>query len=277
MVNLGSSPSQWDNLLKNLGAWQGSFTRLSPQGAVREDTPTLVTLAAIAEGQTIRQTIQRFAATGELASEKVLEYSSLNRSVLFFEDGAFSQGSLQFSPFGEFGAELGFIQANHRLRLVQLFTEGNLSSLTLIREHRQQSPASERPPLTVDQLLGEWQGEAVTLYPDWRSPERYPTHLTLQEQQGQLTQRLVTPHLNFTSTATVAGPTLQFSGTVPLQVLLLADGASATTPLQIPKDRPFFLEAGWLINDRLRQRMIRSYDARGGWSSLTLVTERRAN
>lgn len=102
--------SQWQSLLQNLGAWQGSFTRLSPQGKVQANIPTLVTLTGINNNQTIRQTIQYFDSdTGGLEQEKVLEYQSLSRSVLFFENGAFSQGSIQFGPFSEFGAELGFI------------------------------------------------------------------------------------------------------------------------------------------------------------------------
>ncbi|MGH2415734.1 MAG: DUF3598 family protein, partial [Microcystaceae cyanobacterium] len=36
--------AQWQYLLKNLGEWQGSFTRFSPQGLLIEDTPTVVSL-----------------------------------------------------------------------------------------------------------------------------------------------------------------------------------------------------------------------------------------
>lgn len=280
-----SESSQWTNLLQNLGAWQGSFTRLSPQGEIQEDIPTLVTLEGMNNNQSIRQTIQHFSTTGEVVQEKVLEYSSLNRGILFFENGAFSQGSIQLAPFSQFGAELGFIDGDacgnaervRRLRLVQLFdTDSNLSRLTLIREHRLNTPASERPPLTIEMLLGEWQGEAVTLYPDWRNADTYPTTLSIKLEGDCLSQHLKTPQFELTSTANINGSILQFEqGSHQVQVLLLADGASSTTPLTIPKNHPFFLEAGWLIADNIRQRLIRSYDAKGGWSSLTLVTERK--
>lgn len=268
--------SQWANLLHNLGAWQGSFTRLSPQGEILQDIPTLVTFEGVNDNQTIRQTIQHFSLDGEVVEEKVLVYSSLNRGILLFEDGAFSQGSIQFGPFSEFGAELGFINVNRRLRLVQLFDkDSNLSRLTLIRERLLDTQAAERPPLTLEMLLGEWQGEAVTLYPDWRNPETYRTSLSIQMVGDRISQRLTTPSLDFTSTATIDGSILHFDQVShAVQVLLLPDGASSTTPLSIPKS-PFFLEAGWLISENLRQRMIRSYDAQGGWSSLTLVTERK--
>ncbi len=68
--------------------------------------------------------------------------------------------------FSKFGAELGFINGDHRLRLVQLFDpDSQLSSLTLIREHRLNTAASERPPLTLEMLLGEWQGRSSNPLP----------------------------------------------------------------------------------------------------------------
>lgn len=268
--------SQWDHLLKNLGAWRGSFTRLDPNGDVIEDIPSLVTLAGIEDNRTIRQTIQHFSSTtGEIVYDRVLEYSSLNRSILFFEEGAFSQGSIQFAPFTDFGAEFGLIAGDRRLRLVQLFDQsGQLSKLTLIRETRSPS-VPERPPLTVDQLLGQWQGEAVTMYPDWRTPDRYPTQLNLRRKGDRLLQQLTTPQFNLATSAQIAGSILRFEHSYPMRVLLLADACSSNTPLTIPKGHPFFLEMGWLIEPDLRQRLIRSYDDKGGWVSLTLVTERK--
>jgi hypothetical protein len=122
--------SQWECLLQNLGEWQGSFTRVSPQGEILEDTPSIVCLEGLNDNQTIRQTIRLGT------DEKILEYSSLGRGVLFFQNGAFSQGSIQLAPFSEFGAELGLIDENIRLRLVQLFDKnGQLNQFTLIREY----------------------------------------------------------------------------------------------------------------------------------------------
>ncbi|GAB4378177.1 MAG: DUF3598 family protein [Elainellaceae cyanobacterium] len=245
---------------------------------MQEDLPSLVTLEGLEGNQTIRQTIQYFsAATGEVTQNKVLEYSSLGRGVLFFESGAFSQGSMQLAPFSEFGAELGFINGDRRLRLVQLFDkQSQLAQLTLIREHRQHTAAAERPHLSIEQLLGEWHGVAVTLYPDWQSPDRYETTLTISQEGDRLHQQLIAPQFELTSTATIAGSILHFEqGSHPMQLLLLPDGASSNTPQTIPKGKPFLLEAGWLIAEDYRQRMIRRYDAQGGWVSLTLVEERK--
>jgi len=272
--------SQWDCLLQNLGEWQGSFTLLSPQGELLQDTPTVVSLEGLNNNQTIRQIIRKFQS-GDV-DEKVLEYSSLGRGVLFFENGAFSQGSIQWGPFSEFGAELGLIDGNRRLRLVQLFNrDSQLDTLTLIREKLAGTDSPERPHLTLEQLLGEWQGEAVTMYPDWRSPDTYPTTLKLHCEDGdRLVQQLTFGNgastRTITSTARIDGNLLYFEqGSQPVQVLLLPNGASATSPLQVKARQPFFLEVGWLIQPDLRQRMIRSYSDKGEWVSLTLVTERK--
>jgi Domain of unknown function (DUF3598) len=272
-----TSSSQWQNLLRNLGAWEGSFTTLSPQGEIQGDQPTLVTLEGLDDNKTLRQTIDRFSADrSEIIEHRVLEYQSLSRSILLFEGGAFSQGSLQFAPLSSFGAEFGFIWGQHRLRLVPLFSKDQLlSSLTLIREHLQGQAPLDRPPLTPDQLVGQWQGEVTTIYPDWRSAQSV-SHLVVEMEGDHLHQRLTLPQMEIASSAQIKGSTLLFEqGKFPVEVLLLPGGASVNTPLMIPRGQPFFLEAGWLIEPNLRQRMIRSYDAQGSWSSLTLVTERR--
>ncbi|MUG98598.1 DUF3598 family protein [Scytonema sp. UIC 10036] len=265
--------SQWTALLKNIGEWEGSFTRLSPLGEILEDTPSVVALEGLDNNQKIRQTIRLGG------SDKVLEYSTLARSVLFFDNGAFSQGSIQLAPFSEFGAEFGLIYENQRLRLVQLFDKNlQLDKLTLIREHLAGTQPPQKPPLTVDELLGEWQGEAVTIYPDWRSPENYSTKMQLQlDGNGRLIQSLTFGNRTISSTATVKNSIIHFDqdSQKQVQVLLLPNGASATSPLKLSLRQPFFLEVGWLIQPGLRQRMIRSYSDKGDWISLTLVTENK--
>lgn len=279
--------SQWECLLQNLGEWQGSFTRFSPQGELLFDTPTVVSFEGLNNNQTMRQIVRRFQPN-QAVEEKVLEYSSLGRGILFFENGAFSQGSIQLAPFSEFGAELGLIHGERRLRLVQLFDKtGQLNRLTLIRERLPGATTAERPPLTVDDLVGEWQGEGVTIYPDGRSPDTYPTTLRVDKNgEHQLTQQLTfnadgrrdayPTTRNISSTARIEGSILYFEGgSQPNQVLLLPDGASSTSPQQVRVRQAFFLEVGWLLQPGERQRMIRSYNDLGEWSSLTLVTERK--
>ncbi|MDF5731026.1 MAG: DUF3598 family protein [Rhizonema sp. PD38] len=263
--------SQWEALLKNLGEWRGSFTRISSRGELQGDTKSIVSLEGLNNNQTIRQIINLGG------NETVLEYSSLGRGVLFCENGAFSQGSIQLAPYSEFGAEFGLIHENHRLRLVQLFDKKlQLNQFTLIREYLAGTQPVQRPPLTVEALLGEWQGEAVTIYPDWRSPDSYSVTMQLQlDDVGKLKQNLTFGDRTITSTASINGDILQFdqNSLLQVQVLLLPDGASATCPLNLQLRQPFFLEVGWLIQPNLRQRLIRSYNDKGEWASLTLVTE----
>ncbi|BAY36964.1 hypothetical protein NIES2111_12980 [Nostoc sp. NIES-2111] len=265
--------SQWERLLKNLGEWQGSFTQYSPQGQLLNNIQTVVSLEGLNNNQTVRQIIR------QESTEKVLEYSSLARSVLFFENGAFSQGSIQLGPFSEFGAELGLIYENRRLRLVQLFDKnGQLDQVTLIREHLAGTEVIENPPLQLDDLLGEWQGEATTIYPDWRSPDTISTNLKLQlDDSGRLIQTLNFAGRTIATTATIKGSVILFDQDPQkqIQVLLLPNGASATSPLKVQVRQSFILEVGWLIQPNLRQRMVRSYDDKGEWVSLTLVIEQR--
>lgn len=266
--------SQWDCFLQNLGEWQGSFTQFSPQGEWLNDAPSVLLLEGLNDNQTVRLNLRR-----DGKQDLVMEYTSVGGGLKFFETGAFSQGSIQLAPFAQFGAELALLHEDRRLRLVQLFDrDGQLTPLTLIREKRAGSNAAERPVLQLSDLLGEWQGQAVTLYPDLRDPERYTTTLKIDQAGDRITQQIsfASGH-SIASTGTVHGSTLLFDqGSQTVQVLLLPDGASSTCPVQIVRQQPLFLEVGWLLAPNLRQRLIRSYNEAGEWVSLTLVMEQRA-
>jgi hypothetical protein len=277
--------SQWENFLQNLGEWHGSFTQLSPRGEVLQDTPSIISLEGLNDNKTVRLKLRRFSpnpsGVGEPeVSELVREYQTLGRDILFFENGAFCQGTIQLAPFSESGAEFGFIYNYRRLRFVQLYnTDGNLSKLTLIREKQLDKNVSERPPLTVEALLGEWQGEAVTMYPDSRSPDSYSTNLQLHlESSDRLIQKITFGNNAnvISSSGSIDSSVINFNeGSTPVQVLLLPDGGSCTCPVKVELRKPIFFEAGWLVEPDLRFRMIRSYNDKGEWVSLTLVTERK--
>ena len=269
--------SQWERLLENTGTWVGSFTQMSPEGQVLADVPSVVALKPLDRGNAMRQEIHKYPPDGA-PTTRVLEYRSLNKSILFFAGGAFSQGSIQWGPFSEFGAELGLMAGPERLRLVQLFDKNShLSQLTLIREHLEGSSPTPRPPLDVDQLLGTWRGEAVTLYPDLSPRDIYSTELTVERTETGIRQTLSYGGSSaIASEGRLVGDGLLFEAQQPtVQVLMLPDGASATSPITIAPRQPVFLEAGWLISPARRQRMIRRYTAQGGWASLTLVTEEK--
>jgi hypothetical protein len=272
--------TQWERLQKNAGSWVGSFTQIAPNGEILSDIPSVVRLIPSEGGNLMRQEIIK-QPPGAPPQETVLAYRSLAKSVLFFENGAFSQGSLQWGPFSEFGAELGLIADHHRLRLVQLFDQDRqLSQLTLIREYLEGTTPSTRSKLTFADLVGIWTGEAVTLYPDLRPATPYPTRLEIRR-QGDTVQQSLTfgqemPPIQ--SQGVIRGDRLLFeTGSQSIQVLLLPDGASSTCPTHIQPRQPLFLEVGWMIGRDRRQRLIRQYSAQGSWSNLTLVTESRTS
>ncbi len=273
--------NNWKNFLKNLGEWQGSFTSVSLEGELLNSTPSILSLEGRENNQLVLFRLRRFGAGGYSeppVSDYCQEYRSLGRQIIFFAPGAFSKGSLQLAPFAEFGAEYGFVAENRRLRFLQLYDrQGNLSSLTLIREFRSGTDARERPPLRLEQLLGQWEGIACTAYPDWRPPETYSTRLEIKEiGGGRLQQQLSFGDRTITSTARIEGNKLHFEeGALPRRILLLPDGASSNAPMQVKLRQPFFVEVGWLLEDKERQRLIRSYNEKGEWMSATHVIERK--
>ena len=273
--------NNWTNFLKNLGEWQGSFTSVSPEGELLNSTPSILNLEGLENNQLVLFRLRRFGAGGYSEppiSDYSQEYRSVGRQMIFFETGAFSKGSLQLAPFAEFGAEYGFVDQNRRLRFIQLYDrQGNLSSLILIREFRSDTDARERPPLTVEQLLGNWQGVACTAYSDWKPSQTYTTSLEIKAMgNGLLQQQLSFGEKTITSTAYIDGNKLLFTeGTLQRQILLLPDGTSSNTPLQVKLRQPFFVEVGWLVKDNERQRLIRSYNEKGEWISSTHVIEHK--
>ncbi|MGK7934143.1 MAG: DUF3598 family protein [Microcystaceae cyanobacterium] len=267
--------TKWECFLKNLGEWRGSFARLSPKGEFMEDIPTVVSFEALNNNTLIHQKVHRFPPN-QPPQLQAYNYSSLNKSIQFFENGAFSQGSMQWGPFSEFGAELGLIEEDRRLRLVQMYDkESQLSVLTLIREKLTNSSTPERPTLTLDQLLGTWSGEAVTVYPDLQSPDTFNSQLTLKQiEKNKVEQTLSFGQQTLQSQARIEENCLYFEqGEMTIQICLLADGASSNCPLIIKPRQGFVLELGWLLSPNQRQRIIRRYNNKGEWISLTLVKE----
>jgi hypothetical protein len=221
----------------------------------------------------MHQRNEYFNGQGELTQSREWSYSSLSRSVLFFENGAFSQGSTQYGPFGEFGAELGFIAGDRRLRAVILYDSGQLKTLTLIQEEREGQPQPPIPPLTPEQLEGTWQGTATTLYADLRPPVQAKTQLEITFDGQHLHQSLHYGQQKITSSGAWDGEHLTFPQKPQIKLFCLPGGGSAVLPVQVPTRQRFFLELGWLVTPELRLRLSRHYDATGAWEDLTLAEE----
>ena len=283
--------SQWDCVLQNLGEWQGSFAHLSPQGVLQEDIPSLISLEGIDNNRAIHLVLKRFyqapGSTERVPKEMVVDFSAPGQGALFCETGAFSDGGVYFLPQGMFGAESCLIDQNRRLRLVILFDASRLSKLTMIREQRVGTNAPEQPLLKLKNLLGEWRGQKVTRYFAKQDVDRQSSNFRLGQQGEGLIQQFnetgrSTPCKYLEDITQSSALEFEFEGQV-YQTLLLPDGASVTCPRQITKGNPFFLEIGWLrppvsIAKSLpmtRQRLIRQYNDKGEWVSLTWVTEQK--
>ncbi|WLT39328.1 DUF3598 family protein [Synechocystis sp. B12] len=153
----------------------------------------------------------------------------------------------QLAPFSEFGAEFGFVDGDRRMRFVQLYDKGlSLASLTFIREFRRGSDAQERPALKVEQLLGTWQCQVYTGYPDWREPELSTMEISLSQTGDSVEQRVTVQGQTSVMQGKVMGDQIHFLGPNPSKVLLLPDGASSCTPIACNWDNPFRGKwAGW--------------------------------
>ena len=244
--------SQWQNFLRNLGEWRGSFTGIAADGALLDSTPSVLSLAGEDDDRLVRFGLRRWPAdtpmaagggpaegAGEPSRAVEQEYRSLGRQVVFFASGTFCKGSLQVAPNTVFGGEFGFIRADRRHRLVLLYdASGTFEQLVLIREFRAGSGAAERPPASADQLLGRWSGQAATISADWPEPDHAECHLEM--------------------------------GTAELEGLRLQpDGGFCRLPERVSHREAFELEGGWLLAQGRMERLIRRYDASGAWVSAT--------
>ena len=275
--------SQWECFLQNIGEWQGSFTQISPEGKQIKDTPTVCIFEEPDNNQTVRQLLRRLPPN-QPPQDKYYEYREFGDNILFFEDGSFSIGATVCNQFSRAWAELGLKEGYRRLRLVQVFNYQNcLESLTLIREKFAGTDTPERPPLTLEQLLGTWQGEAIQLTPGLSSTKTVSTNLSLSLQgENKLYQELTfgteSSSQTISSTAEVGDNQLIFSESeVPKKILFLPDGASANFPVEVQLGKPFFLEVGWLVKPNQRRRLIRNYNAQGEWASLVMINEHKTS
>ncbi len=250
--------SQWENFQRNLGEWRGSFTSLTADGTVLESSPSVLTLDRDDDGRLVRFGLRRWPAgtvqanaggpgdgVGEPTREVQQDYRTLGRQVVFFASGSFCKGALQVAPATPCGGEFGFIEADRRHRLVQLYgSDGSVQQLVLIREFRAGSGAVERQATTADQLLGQWQGEQATITADWPEPE-------------------------------VASSSLELDSASLSGFLLLPDGGFCRFPQRVSHRESFTLEAGWLPEPGRMERLIRRYDGSGAWISATQEQLRR--
>ncbi|QEY31267.1 DUF3598 family protein [Synechococcus sp. RSCCF101] len=262
--------SKWENFLRNLGEWRGSFTTLNGEGEPVSKTASVLTLEANPDRDLVHFRLVRHADDtfdSPVVSDNRQDYRALGRQVVFFSSGCFCKGNEQVAPITPFGAEYGFLTSDRRLRLVQLFDEaGRFDRHVLIREVLAGSDGQERPPLKLEALVGDWQGERERIAADWPEPETQSCSLqvrregsdgitVVEEEDGQrrCRQGRVTSH------------GVAFEGERPSAWHLMADGGLSDVPGQVSHRDGFSLSVGWLSEPGVLQRLIRTYNDRGEW------------
>ncbi|MEM9244800.1 MAG: DUF3598 family protein [Cyanobacteria bacterium P01_F01_bin.153] len=292
--------SQWECLLENEGDWWGSFDAVDEEGTIQPGHLSLTQLKATSDRKTVNQKVLQYDRTqypqwkGIVAADEPwkdwptvrkieVSYQAVGQGLLFHDTGAFSQGALFVGPYSQFGAEMGLKSGDRRVRLVQRYDpKGKAMPLTLIREASSQPwfvplGTPETPEDLLAALEGQWVGTAITVFPDFHSTTS-DSSLVLERRGDRLHQSLTftmgdTPR-TMTSSARIEGPELIFDEMgAAVAVLLLPQGISSNRPKERPFRQSFGLEVGWMTSNRDRQRLIRRYNDKGEWVSLTLVQE----
>jgi hypothetical protein len=274
--------SQWDCVLQNLGAWQGSFTRLDPMGETIEDIASLVTLTGVNENQTIHFVLNRYYPDPEgnlQPQDLVFDFSAPGNGAIFFETGAFSEGSISLQKGISGGSEFAFLHENRRFRLIQQFDRhGELTRLTLIREQRVGTNLANRTTLDLKDWLGQWDGQAIVRYPRTDQINQVITtqNIVINEDQSVTRSHQIGVEIAASTFAIdETGDLIRLTNQLT-QVMLLPDAAYAIYPTKVAPGVAIELEVGWLIDANTRQRLIRTYSDRGEWLSLTFITESRS-
>lgn len=266
----------WEHFFKNEGTWNGRFTRLLPDGTIDNHTPTQIVLSRTSD-TSARFEITRYPQDTE-PQQQSSNFSSINRSSIFFEDGSFSKGSMQLSPFSEFGVELSVTQPDARQRLVQIFKPGGeLEYLVSIRETRDGCDPDERSQLTLEDLVGEWRGTAIAYSPSWFIADPLETQLKVSKTS---TDDVLYEWNVGTETGQVSalhdGSRLLFQqGNHPYQLLLMDNGSSSLCPQIIQRHSAFLCELGWLLDSSTRIRIIRQYQSDGSWCGQLWIREQK--
>ncbi|MGB3671387.1 MAG: DUF3598 family protein [Phormidesmis sp.] len=297
-----SERSQWECLRQNIGTWHGSFTQFSPAGEQVKDTPSTLTLTETEPDQTIELTLERFP-TGEEKKVNQLKFTAPGPApaIYFFENGSFSQGSAQWSSFGQFGAEISLKVDDRRVRYVIMYEAtshytSQIKYVTLICETQKNGTQFTGSALKAEQLLGEWRGTASMICASgelvaagtsqWRLSKELK--LVCEEQFDNCAQTYSSQALciqsdrqdTLTSERLIsveATEETEDKSQLSYQLMLLPKGAYVLLPQEIKKERAFRIEVGWLSGEGVRSRFIRHYDTRGVWIDSVLIEDKMAS
>lgn len=274
---------QWDYIRKNIGKWQGSFIQFSPDATQVSETPSVLTLEEDRPNQHMTLVLKR-TPPGQPAHtvERDLGYPGAAPYICFFPTGAFSQGAMHRRPWSSFGSEFSLLAHGQRRRLVQLYKgtasgEHSLDYVTLIPE---QHPSHGIGPqighqtmdqLTLDTLLGTWQGERLLIPATMEPPQVQTSHWQALRSGDQLllTWEADTEPQRFTPMDRSRWQAVDH----PLQLWLLPGNVSCTVYPELPRQHSARLELCWYLSPHQRQRIVRDYGSDGSWLATSLILE----
>lgn len=284
--------SQWQCIRPNIGTWYGSFMQFSSDGKLVKDTPSVLTLAETELGKTMTLTLVRSPAS---EPEKVnnLTFTAPGPApyVYFFENGAFAQGSSQWSSFGQFGTEFSLkVSEDQRVRYVIMY-EGTpsytsrIKYVTLICETGTEGKKFSASNMTTQQLFGQWKGTVEVLNNGGALEQRGSSEWTFGEDLQLFCQEALEKGKQSLSVAAQLEETennvVALKGTdsteLDYQLMNLPNGAYCLLPQEIKKDCAFRIEVGWKSVEGVRARFIRYYDTRGVWTRSALIEDRLQN
>mgnify|MGYP001791232291 CR=1 FL=1 len=272
------STDQWTYIRKNIGQWRGPFIQFSSQAAQGSEVPWVRTLAK-------ERLHQHMSLALQLTLHRQPNYTP-GHDICCLPTGAFSQGAMVRRPWSSFGAEFSLLTDNRRLRLVQLYNgtasgEHTLDYVTLIPEYRSPAvgpDALDSPPLTLDTVLGTWQGNSLYLPATMDKPHIGSSHWQAQRRGNDLTVtwgQESKPTDPKTQRFTPIDPHRWQAADSSLQFWLLPGGASCTVYPQLSKQQGARLELCWYLSSHQRQRLVRDYGTDGNWIGTSLMLETR--
>ena len=284
--------SQWECIKENIGVWQGSFMQFSPEGELVKDTPSVLKLEETEPDQTMVLTLERMPADEpKKVNNLTFTYPGPAPYTYFFRCGAFSQGSSQWSSFGQFVTEFSLKVCDRRVRFVvaydstQRYTSA-LKYVTLICETQPGGTQFKAQSLTINQLLGEWKGVGEVLDPidgsfrehggsRWKLAKMSDEGFSLcsEEMLGESTCGVVLE----SGGAIAPQQPIDFNAVEDGQdyrLMLLSKGAYCFLPREIRQNSEFRIEVGWVSETKVRSRFIRYYDPRGVWTHSALIEDK---
>lgn len=295
MTSENINKSQWDCIRENIGVWNGAFLQFSMDGELQKDTPSVLTLAETEPDKTMSLTLERMPdGEPKKFNNLTFTYPGPAPYTYFFESGAFSQGSSQWSSFGQFLAEFSMKVGDRRIRFVVAYEStpsytSTIKYVTLICETQSGGTQFKADPISAEQLLGTWQGSGESLDVCTRSFEKknrsrcqfgfvsnHQQQLALQceEQIGEHVYSLTLKGESTGNGVERSDEKLSRQRVVLLkdaatnisyQLMLLPNRTYCLLPREICRECDFRLEVGWLSEENERSRFVRYYDTRGVW------------